>query len=161
MTISASLAEYRARRLLDSLFDANAARHGEICEWPVIGGYYVSGSDPIERERETAVRALLASDWFADHGPVDSPPLPLSHDEREALKVGGLKHLVAWYANSLECLDWKFWDHPSFDDYARGVMASDKTPYFIKEDKELQWRFPPRPLSGLGSGLCWTPPALN
>ena len=136
-------------------------RFGEICEWPVIGGHYVSGFDPIEREREMAVRALLARERFALNGPADAPPLPISYDEREDLKVGGVKHLIAWYARSLECLDWKYLDHPSFDDYARGVMASDKTPSFIKEDKELQWRFPPRVLNGLGSGLCWTPPAVT
>ena len=154
-------AEYQARRLVDSLFKANAARYGEICDWPVIGGHYVSGFDPIEATRETAVCALLARDWFADNGPADGPPLPLSHDEREDLKVGGLKHLTAWFGRSLEGLDWKFWEHPSFDDYARGVMASDETPYFIKKDEELQRRFPPCTLSGLGSGLCWKPPALN
>ena len=153
--------EYGARRLVDSLFYANAARHGEICEWPVIGGHYVSGFDPIERMKETAVRALLARERFALHGPPDAPLLPISHNEREDLKVGGLKHLMAWFARSLEGLDWKFCEHPSFDDYARGVMASDHAPDFIKKDKELQRRFPPRPLSGLGSGLYWEPPSLN
>ena len=156
-----NLAEYQAQCLVDGLFRANAARHGEICEWPVIGGHYVSGIDQIEEKRETAVRAVLARDGFAHNGPPDVQPLPLSYDEREDMKVGGLKHLVAWFARSLECLDWKFWEHPSFDDYARGVMASDETPYFIKKDEELQRRFPPRTLSGLGSGLCWKPPALN
>ena len=128
MIINANLAEYRARRLVDGLFEANAARHGEICDWPVIGGHYVSGFDPIEVARETAVRALLARDWFAENGPADAQPLPLSHNEREDLKVGGVKHLMAWFARSLEGLDWKFWQHPSFDDYARGVMASDDAP---------------------------------
>lgn len=156
-----NLAELRARRLVDGSFEANAARHGEICDWPVIGGHYVSGFDPIERARETAVRALLARNWFADNGPPDAPPLPISYDEREDLKVGALKHLTAWFSRSLEVLDWKFREHPSFDDYACGVMASDETPYFITNNEELRRRFPPRPLSGLGSGLYWKPPALN
>jgi hypothetical protein len=121
----------------------------------------VSGFDPIEVERETAVRALLAQEQFALNGPPDAPLLPISHDEREDLKVGGLKHLMAWFARSLDGLDWKYWEHPSFDAYARGVMASDETPYFIKNDEELRKRFPPRALSGLGSGLYWKPPALN
>lgn len=156
-----NLAEARARRLVESLFDANAAQHGEICQWPVVGGNYVSGFDPIEEVKEMAVRALLAREWFAENGPADAQPLPLSHNEREALKVGGLKHIIAWFARSLEGLDWKYWEHPSFEDYACGVMASDKTPYFITNNEELRRRFPPRPLSGLGSGLYWKPPALN
>jgi hypothetical protein len=48
-------------------------------------------------------------------------------------------------------------EHPSFHDYARGAMASEyngdsKT----KDNKELQIRFPPRPLDGLGPGLYWS-----
>jgi hypothetical protein len=52
-------------------------------------------------------------------------------------------------------------EHPVFEDYARGVMASELTPNFIKKDEELQQRFPPHELPGLGSGLCWEPPSLS
>ena len=149
-------AEYQARRLVDSLFKANAARYGEICDWPVIGGHYVSGFDPIEATRETAVCALLARDGFAHNGPPDAQPLPLSCDERERLKVGGLKHLLAWYARSLACLDYAVEKHPSFDDH-----ASDHAPDFIKENEELRRRFPAQKLIGLGPGLIWEPPALH
>ena len=143
------------------MFKPNAARHGQICDWPVIGGHYVQGSDPIEEQRETAVRALLARGWFAHNGPPDAQPLPLSCDERERLKIGGLKHLLAWYAGSLACLDYAVEKHPSFDDHARGVMASDHAPDFIKKDEELRRRFPPQKLKGLGPGLIWEPPALH
>ena len=61
-----NLAEDRARRLVDHLFEANSTKYGQICEWPVIGGHYVSGIDPIEEMKGMAVRALLARDWFAD-----------------------------------------------------------------------------------------------
>ena len=40
------------------------------------------------------------------------------------MKVGGVKHLIAWFARSLEASDYDVLRHPSFDDYARGVMAS-------------------------------------
>ena len=106
-------------------------------------------------------RARFARKWFALNGPSDAPPLPLGYDEREDLKVGGLKHLVAWYSSSLACLDYAVWDHPSLDEYARGVMASDETPDFIKKDEELLKRFRPRTLTGLQPGLCWKPPSLN
>src|SRR5258708_705070 len=35
-------------------------------------------------------QAQLAREHFATNGPPDAPPLPLSYDEREDLKVGGL-----------------------------------------------------------------------
>ena len=106
-------------------------------------------------------RARFARKWFALNSPPDAPPLPLGYDEREDLKVGGLKHLVAWFACSLACRDYAVEKHPSFDDYARGLMASEYTPGFVKSDGELQRRFPPRPLAGLGPALVWEPPAIH
>ncbi len=109
-------------------------------------------------------QALAAREWFKRNGPADAPPLPLGYDEREDLKVGGLKHIIAWYACSLACRDYAVEKHPSFDDYARGVMASDYISYpaaRIQEDAELQKRFPPRPLAGLGPALVWEPPAIH
>jgi hypothetical protein len=52
-------------------------------------------------------------------------------------------------------------EHPSFDNYACGVMASEYAPDLIKKDEELQRRFPPCQLTGLGPGLCWEPPKLH
>jgi len=106
-------------------------------------------------------QALAARKWFELNSPPDAPPLPLGYDEREALKVGGLKHIVAWYACSLACRDYAVEKHPSFDDYACGLMASEYTPGFVKNDEELQRRFPPRPLAGIGPGLVWEPPAIH
>jgi hypothetical protein len=40
-------------------------------------------------------------------------------------------------------------------------MASEYAPDFIKKDEELQRRFPPRPLAGLGPALVWEPPAAR
>ena len=88
-------------------------------------------------------------------------PLPLSYAEREHLKIGGYgpaKRILAWYARSLEGRDYNLEEHPSFHDYACGVMASELAPDFIRNDVELQRRFPPRPLDGLRNGLCWRPP---
>jgi hypothetical protein len=99
--------------------------------------------------------APAARSWFAQNGPPGAPPLPLSYEAREALKGGGLPHLVAWYARSLEALNYDYNGHPSFDDYARGVMSSGNAPYFITEDRALRGRYPPRALRGLGASLCW------
>jgi hypothetical protein len=151
-------------QMVEQAFDANRKHSGKICEIPILGGHYVPGFDRTKRLKEKARRALLAREWFADHGPSDVQPLPLGHGEREGLKHGGVDHIVAWYARSLDCLNYDVLNHPSFYDYACGVMASEFCPNFIRtEDKteELQRRFPPRPLNGLGPGLVWEPPAQH
>src|SRR4051794_4365587 len=70
--------------------------------------------DPIEPQKWAARRALRARAWFAEVAPPDAPPLPLSYGERESLKCGGLPHIVAWFARSLEACDYDFDVHPSF-----------------------------------------------
>jgi hypothetical protein len=109
----------------------------------------------------TGRRALAARKWFADNGPPDLQPLPLGYNEREALKHGGADHILAWYSRSLDGRNYDVLEHPSFDDYARGVMASEHAPDFIRTEDttgELHRRFPPRHLYGLGPGLYWDPP---
>ena len=103
-------------------------------------------------------RARFARKWFAGNGPPDIQPLPLGYGEREALKGGGVPHILAWYARSLDCRNYDVLEHPLFDDYARGVMASEFAPDFITKNENLQQRFPPRLLKGLGPGLSWQPP---
>jgi hypothetical protein len=104
-------------------------------------------------------RLLAARRWFANNGPPDAPPLPLSYNEREDLKRGsGFPRMVAYYALSLEGVGYAVEVHPSFDDYACGVMASDLAHSLLTDDEELRRRYPPRPLPGLGAGLCWEPP---
>lgn len=103
-------------------------------------------------------RAQAARLWFAENGPADLQPLPLDYDERERLKGGGAPHILAWYARSLAGENYDVHKHPSFDAYARGVMVSPYAPAEIKTDPDLQKRFPPCPLEGLGPGLQWEPP---
>jgi hypothetical protein len=105
----------------------------------------ISAVDLNTQQKRLGRQALFARVWFELHGPIDARPLPLGYDEREALKRGGLPHIVAWYACSLACRDYAVEEHPSFDDYACGVMASDYAPYFITKDEHLRKRFPPRP----------------
>jgi hypothetical protein len=140
---------------VDRLYKQLLGNHGDRCEFPVIGGGFIKGVDDTSRERRLACRALAAREWFAQHGPPDAPPLPLSHNDREDLKRGGVGHVVALYARSLWLQDYDCERHPSFDDYACGVMASGLIP---SHDEGLRKRFPPRPLAGLNNGLCWSPP---
>jgi hypothetical protein len=123
----------------------------------LIGGKMITSAVD-ERCSPHGRHARFARKWFADNGPPDMQPLPLSYGEREALKNGGAHHILAWYARSLACRDYDVSEHPPFDDYARGVMASEHAPDFITKNEELRRRFPPRPLKGLGPGLCWEPP---
>ena len=103
--------------------------------------------------------AKAARKWFAEHGPPDLQPLPLGYGERERLKDGSARHIIAWYARSLAELKYDFLKHPSFYDYACGVMASEMAfKFFGIETAELSKRFPPRPLPGLDRHHYWKPP---
>jgi hypothetical protein len=119
----------------------------------------ISGVDLVHSPRGR--RARCARKWFACIGPPDAQPLPLGYDERETLKRGGLSHILAWYACSLACRGYDVFEHPSFDDYGCGVMASEHCPDFIRNNEALLKRFPPRPLTGLGPALVWEPPEIH
>lgn len=107
------------------------------------------------------LKAQLAREDFARTGPPDAPPFPIGYAEREETKrQGRLAKIVGLYARSLECRKYDLQEHPSFVDYARGVMASEYNGHsHMREDETLKKRFPPRQLEGLGGGLIWSPPA--
>lgn len=140
---------------VNRLFSEMDRSLGETVENPVTGAKWEKGVNAEKPQKEDAYRALVAVKRFADEGPPDAPPLPTTRGAREALKQGGLSHLVAWFAESLERMNYDMDAHPSFDEYARGVMASPRAPDFIKQDQELKQRFPPKPLNHLGAGLVW------
>jgi hypothetical protein len=128
-----------------------------------------SGVDDLNPKQNPLGRQALADrKWFALNGPPDAPPLPLNYDEREDLKHGLFGNMVAWYARSLEDRDYDLQGHPSFDDYARGVMAAEERgefvtfQYFSSADiAQMRERYPPRALDGLGPAVCWNPPAIQ
>jgi hypothetical protein len=147
-------------REVDRLFEANRKYRGQCCEIPILGGGYIPGEDDIRPLKKRACAALLAREWFAIHGPVDAPPFPASYAERECLKTGGLSTILALYARSLEGRNYNVEEHPSFEDYACGFMASEFVGGYshMQENEQLRKRFPPRELPGLGPGLMWQPP---
>jgi hypothetical protein len=113
-------------------------------------------------------RALAARKWFELNGPPNAHPLPLGYDEREDLKHGLFGNMVAWYARSLEDRDYDPQGHPSFDDYARGVMAAEERGEFVTfqnfspaDIAQMKKLYPPRTLDGLGPALCWNPPSIQ
>ena len=150
------------RTHVDRLFADAAPQRGLLCLNPVIGGRWLVGADPITVQKKKAYRALLAREWFAVYGPPDAPPLPLSGSEQEDLRYHDpFGHLIAEYARSLEANDWDFQQHPSFDDFACGVLASKHSPDFTRNNAALCERFPPCPLPGIGPGQLWQEPTVT
>jgi hypothetical protein len=105
-------------------------------------------------------KAQLARQHFAQHGPLDGPPLPLGYCERETIKgKSPLNTMVGLYARSWQCCRYDLDLHPSFYDYACGVMASEYNGWpGLACDPEMLRRFPPRKLVGLGPGLIFELP---
>lgn len=148
----------RIQQHVDRLFEEATPMPGRCCRNPVAGGDWLVGDDPIKPQKDRARRALLAREWFAIYGPPDAPPLPLSPIEQGALRYHDpLGHLVAEYARSLAANDWEFQKHPSFEDFARGALASTLSPDFTRKNPALLKRYPPRALAGIGPGQIWTP----
>ena len=108
-------------------------------------------------------KAQLARLHFALHGPRDAPPLPIGYNERERVKgtspLATLATIVSRYARSWQGCRYDLDLHPSFDDYACGVMASEFNGWpGLAHDPEMLRRYPPLKLVGLGPGLMWTLP---
>lgn len=143
---------------VERLFREASDRFDELRQNPVTGSRWARGIDPIGPQKRAAYRALMARERFASNNP-GMPPLPLSYEEREKLKGnGGVDYIQSVYARSLEAQKYDIAAHPTFEEYARGVMASPLAPDFITQDPGLRRRFPPRALDGLGNGLYWDPP---
>jgi hypothetical protein len=145
--------------LVDRLFGEIKAKRGEYCDNPVTGGGFIWGIDRIGTQKSEAVAALRAREWFVANGPPDAPPLPLSGTDVEDYRnARGLKGVVGFYARSLSRLDYDVRKHPSFDDFARGLMAINTGLWGIEKNENLKSRFPPRPLAGMTPGAYWAPP---
>jgi hypothetical protein len=144
---------------VDRLFSEVKAKRGDCCANPVTGTWFQWGIDSIRTQKKAAIAALRAREWFAVNGPPDAPPLPLSVDEHEDYRHGrGLRQIVGFYGRSLEANEYDIHRHPSFEDFARGLMACNSGGWGVEKDPEMRKRFPPRPLPGMGPGLYWQPP---
>jgi hypothetical protein len=84
--------------------------------------------------------ALQTQAWFGKQGPAWAQPLPLVHyaEQEKILCSSDLpRHLVVYYANSLQRLAFKYLEHPLFFDYARGVMCHPDGPTYLPGDPQL------------------------
>jgi hypothetical protein len=145
-------------REVDRLFAELTAKRGECCRNPITDGGFVKGLDPIATQKKEAIAALLAREWFAINGPHDAPPLPL-YDVDSYRDARGLKGVVGFYARSLSRQEYDVCNHPSFDDFARGLMAlaAERGLWGLENDETLMRRFPPRPLVGMMPSAYWDP----
>jgi hypothetical protein len=145
--------------LVDRLFSEIEATHNECCVNPVTGAGFVRGIDRISTQKKEAIAALRAREWFAVNGPSDAPPLPLSYNDVEDYrKARGLMGIVGFFGRSLEANEYDIHRHPSFEDFACGLMAINTGLWGIENDEVLKRRFPPRPLVGMTPGAYWAPP---
>jgi hypothetical protein len=145
---------------VERLFGPDPPIYNQLYRNPVTGGLYVGVLDPVEEQKEFAARALLAREWFCRCGPPDAPLLPLADYEHDRYKYSTpLKHLVSDFEKSLWANKYDVHNHPSFEDFARGVMASEYGNPFVKKSRKLRKRYPPRDLPGIELGPIWRPPA--
>ena len=137
---------------------------GQVCENPVTGGRFLkgeTGEDSIAYQKRTAEKALLAQEWFAVHGPRNAPPLPVKAQDWEEMRHEfGLNTLIGFYARSLAIRNWDVHNHPSFEDFARGLMAIDTGFWALQQrvGPAVLKRYPPRALAGMTPGTFWAPP---
>ena len=148
---------------VDALFRCALPQPNGLCENPVTGGWFMkgeTGEDSISYQKHAAERALLAQEWFAVFGPADAPVLPLLPWDYDSLRYGtiGLTPLVGFYARSLSFRDWQVHDHPSFEDFASGLMVFPNISTRVAQDSPLAERYPPRALAGMHAGAFWEPP---
>jgi hypothetical protein len=155
-----SLLEERA----DQLFAGLKAAHGTSCRNPVTGATFVWGIDSVAVQKKEAMAALSALHWFAVNRPPDALHLPLSDADLEAYRnARGLAALVGFFARSLSREGfgrqaYDFENHPSFYDFACGLMAINTGMWGIEKDARLVLRFPPRRLADMTPGAYWAPP---
>jgi hypothetical protein len=94
------------------------------------------------------------------YGPADAPPFPFQHEIDSYRGARGLRGVVGFYARSLASQDYDVRKHPSFDDFARGLMALavEYGLWNLEKDDTLIKRFPPLPLRGMTPSAYWEPP---
>lgn len=150
---------------VEALFkDVLSQPDGRVCENPVTAGQFLkgeTGEDSIAYQKHDAEKALLAQERFALSGPRGAPPLPVTPFGWEEMRRDfGLNSLIGFFARSLAIRGWDVNSHPSFEDFARGLLAIDTGLWDLQNrvGPDVLKRYPPRPLVGMTPGTYWAPP---
>jgi len=147
-----------ARGIVDDAFDRAVDKYDYVRRNPIHGGDFVPEFDPIQEQKDAAIRAVLARLWHAKKHALDFDlqPLPLGWEERDEMQGRGpVGHMLKWYARSLEARDYDIVEHPSFRDFVCGIMTDFEG---FPEFEELRDRFPPRALPGLDPKVSYWQP---
>jgi hypothetical protein len=149
------------RELVDRLFaEADAAAgNSAFRRNPIDGSGWVKGQDNPVSQKKRALRALAARRAFEYQRPFDVNPLPLSDSDREDLKGTGraIDYVTSLFARSWAACNYGD-EHPPFDRYVSGALASNLLPARVANDPDLVVRFGPAPLIGMGGGCIWRAP---
>ena len=118
-------------------------------------------SAPKKRSGPHSRMARYAKLWFKYQGLDGAPQLPLLPQDRYWLmnmQEGPLGYITACYAISVESHGYDVYSHPDAHTYACGLIACCTLPSDVREDPEMQRRFPACKLEGLDEAtLCWRP----
>ena len=130
---------------------------------PWTGGHFVYGVDSHAVQYRKAVTAIAAQEKFAAENPDIMHLLPLTFHDCDDLRWGVgatlLDHAVGMYARSWKHNDYCL-DHPSFNEYAAGLLVSPHSEDVIKrrwpdQIEPLAAIYPPKPLKDTGPGSIW------
>jgi hypothetical protein len=94
------------------------ARHGEVCEVPIIGGEWRQCRSEDELQR-LARQALRAQEWFLMEAPRWAQCLPLSLEACRSWDIAPNRRFrpVGAYARLLRGRDWDFSNAPPFEQF--------------------------------------------
>jgi hypothetical protein len=146
---------------VNRLFRNIKSRYDGIEINPLTGNEFVPARD-LKPQKLIAIEALLARDWFEAQRPPDAPELPLGMRnciqarDQAIIKSDWIACLVSRFADSVARREYRTEGHPLFEEFARGLMASDMWPDEMHKDPDLLRRYPPKPLPGLKHGV-WSP----
>jgi hypothetical protein len=130
---------------IDDLLSRSIDNNSKLQRNPVTGGTWVRGLDSVRSQKQKARGALLAAALYEASAPPEVPKLPLTYGEREALKGDfGLGYVVALYARSLECRNYRTLGHPDFHDYTCAVLTTKIGARILVANPHLADRYPPK-----------------
>ena len=122
--------------------------------------FHVQTEQEQHAELVREVARTLAADWHAESAPAWAARLPVELPMCELLIYNNCNQLklLGYFGRSLLWNDWNYEQHPDFNTFCCGVMASRIGPMDVRMDAELLQMFPPKALAGLYTPLHWRAP---